>query len=106
VAFDNKHHSFDTIQRETWSRAILRGKASLEMPPEALYNFFRNKGPVSEAYKALLAKASREAREAAREERLDRLFELQERAQEFQMSRQLANSISSTFSQPDLQCQP
>jgi hypothetical protein len=53
------------------------------MPPEALYNFFRNKSLVSEAFKALLAKARREAREAAREERIDRLFKIQERAQEF-----------------------
>jgi hypothetical protein len=53
------------------------------MPPEALYNFFRNKGPVNEVSKAPLAKARREAREAAREERIDRLFEMQERAQEF-----------------------
>jgi hypothetical protein len=105
VAFDNKHHSFDTTQREAWSRAIIRGTATLDMPTEALYNFFRNKGSVNEVAKAPLAKASREAREAAREERMDRLFEMQERSQEFQMSRQLASSISNTFPQPDLQLQ-
>jgi len=49
------------------------------MPPKALYNFFRNKGPVNKVSKALLAKAGCKAREAAREERYEWMFDMQER---------------------------
>jgi hypothetical protein len=101
VAFDGKHHSFDTTQREIWARAMARGTATLDMPPEALYNFFRNKGLVNKVSKAPLAKAGREAREAAREERYDWIFDMQERVQELQMNRQLASTLSTLM--PDTQ---
>ena len=58
---------------------MTRGTASVDMPPKALYNFFRNKGPVNKVSKAPLAKAGRKAREAAREERYERMFDMQER---------------------------
>jgi hypothetical protein len=87
IAFDGKHHSFDTTQREVWARAMTRGTATLDMPPEALYNFFQNKGLVNEVSKAPLAKAGREAREAAREERYDWIFDMQCRGIEWMCRR-------------------
>ena len=72
----------DTTIRETWAKAISRGQATIERPPESLYNFWHRRGAVDKVSKAPLAKASREAREQAKEARMEQLLEMQERAQE------------------------
>jgi hypothetical protein len=57
VDYRGRHFSIDTTIRETWTKAISKRDATVEQPPEALYNFWVRKGTVDETYKALLAKA-------------------------------------------------
>ncbi len=79
----------DTTIREIWTKAILKGDAIVKWPPEALYNFWIQKGTVDETCKAPLVKASKEVREQAKEARMERLFKMQERAQEYTIEQQI-----------------
>jgi hypothetical protein len=99
VDYRGRHFSMDTTIRETWAKAISKGNATVERPPEALYNFWVQKGAVDETCKAPLAKASKEAREQAKEARMERLFEMQERAQEYAMEQQIRGQISALNTQ-------
>jgi hypothetical protein len=98
VDYGGQHYSMDNTIRESWAKAISRGNTSVERPPEVLYNFWVRKGAVNETCKAPLAKASREAREQARDARMERIFEMQEKAQEFAMQKQIQEQFSSTLS--------
>jgi len=94
VDYGAKHFSMDTTIRETWAKAISRGQATIERPPESLYNFWHQRGTVDKVSKAPLAKASREAREQAKEARMERLLEMQERAQEAAFEQEIQSQIS------------